>query len=158
MLEPLTALGLASNIIQLLDFSAKVASESRRLIDASSNALPYVEQVEQTTRRDHDLSNIVTSTSSNQQPYTREEAAVISYAEKCRKEAQALLAILAKLKLRPRADGTKSKTMAIWKAFSRVRKTKAIEGCLKRLQNVRSQLHSAFLYWIKSTQDDNPGI
>lgn len=36
MLDPLTALSLASSIVQLVDFSAKVVSESRQIYQAGS--------------------------------------------------------------------------------------------------------------------------
>lgn len=130
MLDPLTALSLASAIVQFLEFSIKIISQTQEIYQSASGTTQENVTIGQITQDVRDLSQNVTKNRNEQaQTYDIE---LMRLAESCEKEADALLLIVNGLKVPPGASH--------WTSFKKAIKGARQKGTVKRLDNSLNRL------------------
>lgn len=99
VLEPLTAIGLAGNIVQFVDFTGKIVAKSLKLYRSSPGEPGDNASLEQVTGELRSLTKGLTirfTPPGNSGP----DAGILSVARACRTEAEKLLSVLEKLKIK----------------------------------------------------------
>jgi hypothetical protein len=140
MLDPFSALSLASNVVQFVDFASKLMSESRNIYMAGFSVKTIeLETVTKDLRvingrlTDLFLSNVV----EGERPSDSEaQQGLQALTTRCREVADELLAILGELQ----SGSAPSRWRSFVQALKTVRKHDYIEHLQKRLGEIRSQL------------------
>jgi hypothetical protein len=144
MLDPLTAIGLASAIVQFVDFSSKLVSETKELYHSTQN-----EELQAVTQ---DLRELCTKLSSAQgraasvEPST-DELALLELSGSCKAVADELVAVLEKLRVKSVHEKWGSFKIALKGAM----KKEKIESIRARLDRIQSQLQirlTGILRWV----------
>ena len=138
MLDPLTALGLASNIVQFIDFSIKIAELTKEFKDAASG-LPkdldriaiIVDDLAALARRLQQSQTGTTATVTL--PQAQKFGLIL---QGCVKEAETFQKLLLSLKATGRHNGWAS----FWSALKSVRKGGEIKGIESALESYKSQI------------------
>ncbi|OCK82329.1 hypothetical protein K432DRAFT_349202 [Lepidopterella palustris CBS 459.81] len=140
VLDPFTALGLAGNVLQIIDFGSKLFSEGSELYKSSIGASSSNVQLEKDTKTLRQLSDKISSalgsTSIPIQELSDDEIALRGTATSCQRTADELLSILLDL----RVKGPNRKRQSLLQAFRGVRKKEQIEQLCDRLSEYRGQL------------------
>jgi hypothetical protein len=139
MLDPLTALGLAGNIVQLVDFSSKIVGKARDIYKSADGSLPEnldAETVAQSLRVLY--SNIAPQLVS---PSSVQEETLNELCIGCDNIAKELLQALGRLKI----QGKKTKWKSMRQALKSVSSKEELDVISKRLANYREQLNLNFL-------------
>ena len=149
VLDPLSALGLAGNVIQLVDFSWKLLSRTNSLYKASDGASlenremgMIANDLSRLTNRMH-VSLQVTTRSAM---LTADEEGLRDLSEACEGVARELLAALDKL----RAKGKHQKWESFRKALVAVWSKEKVADIMERLSAFRSQLDTHVLLSLRS--------
>ena len=133
VLDPLTALGLAANVVQFLDYGSKILSKAFELYKEGSSAEhDHLNEITQS------LKNMTLSFLSNLpsgRP-TDHQKGLADLATSCTRDAQELLDLIGELRVTGKHRVLKSIEKATRSNLQRD-KIKALE---KRLQNYRSEL------------------
>ena len=137
MLDPLTALSVASDIIQLVDFGSKLLSQTQELYESAHGASKANITTEEVTADIVALSLGLRKAQNAKQVRSDDDIALEKLVLSCEKEANELLAIFDGLKL-PRDEATK------WHAFKRairsVRQKDKVEEIDGRLGKIQRQV------------------
>jgi hypothetical protein len=154
MLNPFTALGVAGNIVQFVDFTTKLISKSREIHQSAEGvSVEYLEleaianNLNQLTERlRKDLKQYLIPPVDGGVPLsdTEEKRAEIQLGyinSKCSLEADALLSILRDLKV----DGEHKKWKSFRLALMTVWKEDQIKGVVSRLSEYRKALNTELL-------------
>lgn len=157
-MSALAAIGSISSILQILDFTAKVVSKSRELMNASGNALPENEDVERLAEEYERLSIEIQSTPHSFRPLTAQEAAVDNLAESCREEGRKLLDLLNNLKVKPGLQGARRYYETARQTTRAVRKREKIESRQKHLHELNGQLSVAVLDTLRYAARDEHAL
>ena len=148
-MEAIAALGLVSNAIQLIDFTAKLISQSASFLQSSSDAIP--ENLRITTlvnENRNQIRKILAETGT----LTAEETALHQAAKTCDHRVTDLLSVLERLRVQPRSDGTRSKRMRVWIALKSHWKRDEVTARRADLEQAQRQLNTALLHFIRSSQ------
>ncbi|KAN0112561.1 hypothetical protein V8E51_005512 [Hyaloscypha variabilis] len=151
MLDPLTALGLASSVAQFVDFGFKVISESRQQYRSATGILPDNLSLETFVADLSDISERLASDDSERPGGTRfitnsairtwdkshEDRALRELAARSKTLADEILHILEDLKVK----GPNRRWESIRQAFRSRMKREKIRDMEKRLEQIRSQLN-----------------
>lgn len=142
-MDPITGVGLAASVIQLVTFSIDAVKTCQEVYQRGS--------VSEYSNLDHTTSHLASLTNSLQQclqgsgtrskALTREEEDLVSLARKCEACAKTLQKELRKLQTQPRAsalDAARKAARAIWKKSSIIK----IQG---QLETYRSTLETSLL-------------
>jgi len=150
MLEPITAIGLAGNVIQLIDFGIKIVSTSRELYKTGSSALYFYQDI---IMANNDLallhSNLRSSIMSTDQDneISSNDRALLNLAIECDDIAKQLREALEKVTV----EGEKTKSL--WKtlrhALTCVWRKEEIDELAARLNTYRDQMNTRILHHIK---------
>jgi hypothetical protein len=132
MTEALVAIGLVSNVVQIIDFSGKLLSSSRELYRSSVGALAANVDIETAATHLALLNNKITDSTS-----TTSDNALKRLCESCSSTADELLAALNKVK----AEGKKDKWESIRKALRSVWAKEQIAALEERLAKFRHELN-----------------
>ena len=122
------ALGVVSSIIAIADLTAKLTITTAKLINSAGDSLPENEWIEEVAQTNRDFTTDLNYTSNAAGPLSKIDSAVTKLARRCLDESAALIALLEKLKVPFRSDGTKSKRGAAKVVF----KTMLRHGDLER--------------------------
>jgi hypothetical protein len=136
MLDPLTALGLAGNIVQFVDFSSKLISEGIELYNSMDGALTRNVELNSIVE---DLSLVAAdlgSDGTSSYRYSKDERALAMLADQCKILADNLLEVLQDLTVR----SPHKKWKSVRQALRTVWKDKEIQDIQNRLQGFRNQL------------------
>jgi hypothetical protein len=109
-MEPLSALsavGAVSSCLQVVDFGAKVAFQTYRLLNAPYDTLRENIEVEGLIRGYDSIAQDLTDPQKQRRPLTAEETDLSELAEQCKAESKALLDLLQDLKVRETNRGIK---------------------------------------------------
>ena len=141
VLDPFSALGLAGNIVQFVQFGSDVFGKSREIAKAASgasleneelgSAVQRLEKICLGLQRSQSQRPGVTSTSSDTD-------SLQELAESCRTAGEEILRAL----LRFKAEGSNKKWQSFGKALKTVWKKSEIQAMEKRLGSYRDQLMS----------------
>lgn len=129
MLDPLTALSIASSVLQIVDFGCKLVSETREIYHSASGATKdHVTAYEIT----EDLTVLYSALAGQDKDFkrlSRDDIALGKLVDSCTEAAHDLLSLLDGLKVQPDASE--------WKSFK-----KAIQGARKagRVNDIETRL------------------
>lgn len=139
MVDPLSALSLAGNIIQFIDFGCKLISESREICRSGVPA-QYVDlQIIAESLGDLSRSLLPTSPSEDDLATPKPQGEALErIAASCRGVADEILSTLNKLRL---GDGLHGRWQSFCQALKVVWKKDRIEALRSRLDDLRSQLN-----------------
>jgi hypothetical protein len=149
-MEPLSALSLAGNVVQFIDFGITLLSGALRLYKSPSGALPVNDEIELIT---DDLKALIVKLKGSDYATTLPDDGLqrISFGKICEgatEVAEELLRRLSKLKLR---DGNQGKFISsIQQAVKTCWKEKEINELLKRLKNFKEALETRVLFSLRS--------
>lgn len=150
-MDPLTALGVVANVLQVIDFTAKFAAEVSQFLKSTSDTLPENEWFESLAKQNQVLDREIETTSQNQQ-LTKLDQDICDVAKRCNAESQRLITILDPLKVAVK-NGVKSKRDMVWKALkSRLVKGDEIAASQMRLERLELQLSTLLLQSIRASQ------
>ena len=135
MLDPLTAIGLAGNIVQLVDFCTKVVSKANRIYRSADGSLAENFDAETVSR---DLLYLTARIEAGSRPSlaSDEEHALEDLCTGCNDVAQELLAVLGSLRSGNKLGRWKSFKQALKNVWSKDR----IEVLQTRLAGFREEL------------------
>lgn len=94
MLDPLTALGLVSNIVQLISFTAKIVTESQAYLKSDKEYLPCCEEIAELVERQQAAYSNIGAIETTVGPLNREEQAVKDIAKRCTTESRDIISAL----------------------------------------------------------------
>ncbi|ORX92514.1 hypothetical protein BCR34DRAFT_608794 [Clohesyomyces aquaticus] len=139
VLDPLVAVGLAGNLVQFLDFSCKLFSETRKIYRTGIGAAEETREISQVTTNLRDLSSKLSSDFHGRQRGSNtavQDFKLYSIASDCTRCADELLEALEKI--------TTKDPPTLWKSFQMCLKTvwkqDRIEAMELRLDRLRSDL------------------
>jgi len=136
MLDPLTAISLASAVVQFVDFSVKLVSAGHELYEKGS--LADNDEVEQITQ---DLANLTEELGADRpaaaKQLSQDEIAIKKLARSCKELADDMLAVLTTLKAQKSESGLET----VRKSLRNMRKKGKIQDIEKRLGKIRDELN-----------------
>ena len=138
MLDPLTALGVVSSVIQIVDFGCKLVSETQEIYQSASGATrKHVTSLEIT----EDINILYKDLLGQNQSFPKlspDDIALEKLVDSCSREAEELIKLLGKLKVP--SDATQ------WESFKKAIKSKRKQGEVKdietRLLKIQKQINS----------------
>ena len=147
VLDPMSAISLAGNVVQFVDFTSRIVSKGRRVYLSAEGALPKNLELEVIT---NDLSQIAKSLRENEvntAKLSNAEKALYTMADDSCKIAEELLKRLDKLKVKSDAKhrGWKSIRQALKSVWSKEK----IDELSERLSLFRDQLQLHILVSMK---------
>lgn len=140
MLDPLTALSLAGNIIQFVDFSTKLVVKGREQYKSADGASVGDAELEAIAKDLQGVNHRLTSSLqiAHARTLTASDEALHKLSEQCSSVAEELIHILDKLKV----HGTSNRR---WKSFRKALKSlmkkEEVDAIAKRLQHFRDELN-----------------
>jgi len=149
VLDPLTALSLAGNIVQFVDFSIQIVSRTKKLYGSSRETLDVYQELDLVTSDLKKSCNLIpkallSSTSENE---SESEGTLQEICGTCHKVADELLARLDRLKVRKdsSAKGRRKLFQSFHSAMMSVWSKKEIEDLVSRLSSLRDQIQTHVL-------------
>jgi hypothetical protein len=133
-MEPLGAFALAVNIIQVIDFSAKLLREAHELYESSTGHTAEHVELHQVSQS---LSHMCDSLSPTQHQNGGIPHGISEIAASAKVVAQELMALIDKLQLK---HGAKSRWRSFRQALTTLWKKDEIDRLQKRLKELRDQL------------------
>ena len=157
MIDPLAALGLAGNVLQLIDFSFKLVSEGNKLYRSASGTLEENKAAEDLA---NDLSSLTTGVSQLQNKWIEahgnaslepDEIQLRNICDRCTEIATELNLQLQKLKIE---DGAKHRKLKSYKqALVLVWRKDAIDQVANRLEKYRQELNTQVLFGLRKSAE-----
>lgn len=140
-MEPITAFGLAVNIVQLIDFGARLLREAHEIHQSSSGHTMEHAELRQISEDLLRMCDEVPSIASNQSSHSLVGMVpeISKIAADTKTAAGDLIAAIERLK---RKSGSKSRWKSFRQALATVWSRDEIEKMHARLRNLRSQLQS----------------
>ncbi|KAI9704689.1 MAG: hypothetical protein M1820_005437 [Bogoriella megaspora] len=139
VVDPVSAIGLTSSLVQLLDFGIKLLSKARELNTSSSGLTKESIDVLDISGKLSDLSNdLATSVYNSSSQLRPRERSIRSLALSCEVVAAELLGAIESLKAR---DGTNRRWATFRKALKSLWDKDKIDEIARRLDGFRSQLN-----------------
>jgi hypothetical protein len=140
-MDPLNAIGLASTIVQFVDFGWKIAKETKDVYESAAGATLENENIEFTVGQLQSLTDQLASRTASFLKGSHDEA-LLSLAKRCREISGELLKLLTDVKAKHAKSEKDSKSK--WQSFiaavrAELKKGKKVE-LLARLQECRQQL------------------
>jgi hypothetical protein len=133
-MDPLTAIGLASNIVQFIDFSTKLIHGAKEIYDSATGATEENQRLENVTAEMQTLSLKLLTPQGVQQ--TEDERALSRLAAECKILSDHILALLKSIK----PKDLNSKRQSVWAALKSKWNERERQELEERLKNCRSQL------------------
>lgn len=147
--RPLSTLGLVSNVVQLVSFTADILIETDRYVKSSSKVLPSCEDIAQLVERQQASYSNIKSIETRLGPLDQAEASVKSLGEKCTAEAHQLICLLEGLTSKTERSG-KRKFCAGLVAVTRAKWRRGdIEQALQSLAKYENHLSLALTSLIR---------
>jgi hypothetical protein len=134
VLDPLTAIGLAGNLVQFVDFSSKIVSKAKEIYNSAEGCLPEHNDAVTITKCLQTLNSKLQGRIRT--PTTANEQVLQELWVGCEEVAQELLGVLEI----PKLEGNKSKWKSVGRALKDVRRGHKIERISKRLVHLRERL------------------
>ena len=134
MLDPLSAIGLASAIVQFVDFSAEIIDGAREVYGSMSGATERNRSLEVVVSQMRNLISQLSTTDSSQQ--SEDEKALRRLANECKILADQILDLLQKIK----AKDPDSTLQAVWAALKGQKYKREMSELEGRLESCRNHL------------------
>lgn len=154
MADPLSGLavvGVVANIIQLLEFTGKVAQHTHQILHSTSGALKENERLEALAAEQAKLSAAICANAEHFQTFEDEESELSNLATQCKIEAEDLLKQFAGLKLDEQARGVKRTWQGARKATKAIVNKREIKAQHQHLSELNGQLASRLLMMLKNS-------
>jgi hypothetical protein len=147
VLDPMSALSLAGNIVQFVDFSCKIVSKGRRIYLSANGTLPKNLELEVVTDDLAHLALQLRNDGAKAAELSHDEKSLYAISEECSKIAEELLGRLEKLKVKSDAKqrGWKSLRQALKSVWSK----EELDELSERLSIFRDQLQFHILVSMK---------
>jgi len=147
VLDPISALSLAANVVQFVDFSSKVVSKGCRIYISADGALPNNLELEVVTNDLSRLAKGLKDSELNTVTVSEEEKSLQTMSDECSKIAEELLRRLENLKVKGNSKqrGWKSLRQALKSEWSK----EELDGLSERLSIFRDQLQFHILVSMK---------
>ena len=145
MLDPLSALSLASCVIQIVDFGCKLVSETQEIYHSASGATKENVTSGEIAKDINLLYKDLTSKEKGFQRLGPDEKALGKLVDSCAREAEALIKLLAELEVPQDANQWKSFQIAIKSA----RKRGKVHDIESRLLKIQKQINARLLVMMK---------
>lgn len=130
-MDPLTALGLASAVVQFVDFGFKLVKGTSEIYDSATDAAPQDASLEFVTQKLQELtSNLEAGAGS---PHNPDQSRLQALAEECQSLSAKILALLAKTKAKNRS--LRASAGAAIRTWRYREEKKEIETRLERCQS-----------------------
>lgn len=133
MADPVASLGLAANIVQFVDFSHRLLSESKAIYNSATGASADNDVIE-TVASDLDLLNAKLTAPSAAGAIPE---SMRSLASQCKDVARELLDVLEKIKVK----GSHRKWKSFVQALRSVWRKDEIEELVRRMERLRNEMH-----------------
>jgi len=143
VLDPLTAIGLAGNIVQFVDFSCKVIDKAQDIHKAEDQSLPENTEAETVAKALLALNSKIKDGIPS--PSSGSEEILQALCDGCDNVARELVAALEKLKVK----GERTKWKSMRQALKTVLSKDKLDSILKRLSSIRDQLNLNFLVTLR---------
>lgn len=141
-MDPLTALGLASNIVQFVDFTSKLVSSTRELYVSSSGAKGENLELESIAQSIQELAGRVRPSNIEQRVIlANQDNSLFDLSDQCIAVSNELLSVLESLKVK----GPHRRWESFHQAISSQWKKSTIESLQRRLYGIGNQLHACTL-------------
>lgn len=144
-MDPVSAIGLASSIVQLISFAGNLVSKSREIYRAVDGSLVEHAELEIVAKTLQSQSRRIASQSGNLSGTTETVAQLLQLCEGIRKLSKELIETIEKVK----ADGQPNKWSSFRQALRSVCKEHDIADLLQRLERYRRQLDSLLLLYLQ---------
>ncbi|OTA67753.1 hypothetical protein K449DRAFT_429845 [Hypoxylon sp. EC38] len=153
-METLVALGLAANVVQFVDFAAKLISISNELRNNAASSENRDHQVLTTHLETlaQSISDSVKAISQASTTASREEQALQPVADKCCELAKSLLIKLDACSIQPNQGNNRTKRVKT--AFKAIWNKKEIEDISNRLEHFKNELILYYAFQTRKTQLD----
>ena len=146
MLDPFTALSVASAVIQFVDFGCKLTSQTQEMYHSASGASKTNVTIEEITEDIRSLTqNLVKKSNSIQFP-SLDDIALGKLVQLCQQEAEELLRVLVGLRVLP---GAVTKWVSFRKAIKSVRQKERIGEIEARLRKIQKQIDSRIQFMMR---------
>ena len=148
MLDPLTAFGLAGNVVQIVDFSIKLVSKGYQIRNSLDGSLPENHDTELVAV---DLKAVVEQLSSTLDrapreypslPFNQQDAELIDLCQECKKIGEELIARLGMLK---GGESRHRQWKSIRQALKVIWEKDKVDSIARRLKLYRDQLNTRIL-------------
>ncbi len=133
-MDPISALGLAANIFQFIDFGTNLLSGALEIYQSTTGASSENIEIEEISERLSSFSDELSTSSASR---SSRDLAIAKFASRCKEVSDELLAVVAKLKV---ADGSNRNWRSFRKALKTLWKKEKIQSLQNRLDTVRQQL------------------
>ncbi|KAL9067262.1 MAG: hypothetical protein Q9157_006872 [Trypethelium eluteriae] len=140
VLDPLSALGLAANVIQFIEFGSKLVSKSVEQYNSIAGSAANKQDVELVARHVNRLSEDIVGKITAKGTFSRNEDALKQLAQSCAQAASELIGILESLKLETGTKGPKRMMQSLRQAFRSMGQESRIEAFERKLDYFRSEL------------------
>ncbi|KAL4943937.1 hypothetical protein BDV06DRAFT_125145 [Aspergillus oleicola] len=132
-MDPLSAIGLASNILQFIEFGAELCVNIQEVASSATGSTKENEHIEVAVG---DLESATDGLSTNVKGNNKNEVELVQLAGSCRALSAQLMHVLSKLRAK-KGDGLFGSVRTAWKSTLKKSKIASIEG---RLADYRAQL------------------
>jgi len=133
-MDPFTAIGLASSIVQFVDYSTRLLSDAREIYTSVSGSTDQNKSLETITTEMKALSAKLSLPANSTQ--SEDEKALRRIATECESVSKEILSLLTKIK----SPNPKSKLRSVWSALqSKMHQAQKLD-LQNRLENCRDQL------------------
>lgn len=149
MLDPISAIGLASSIVQFVQFGTKLVLEGLELYQSNDGALARNSELEAIVKDINQRSEILTNTS---QP-SEDDVAMQKLAESSRKIADELLKQLSSL----RTPESHKRLQSSRKAMAAAWKKDRIADLERRLCRLQNQINQRLVFMMRSSNHSTCG-
>jgi len=144
-MDPLTALSLASSVIQIVDFSSKIISKSYQIYGSADGITGDTADIRTVTKHlksiHDDLATRLQQRSSSG-TLDEDEKALVTICEECRLIGEDLLKCLRTLEV---TWGRFEKWKSVWKAFESMWKKGDLDALAAKLGKFQQQLNNRLL-------------
>jgi hypothetical protein len=146
VVDPFTAVGVAGNIVQFLDFACKLFSEARELNKSITGQSTAHQEIESACNYLNKFSGQLSTSlfNSNPQNLTSGEKAIVELAASCRSTSNELLDVVQKLQVRQNTNHRSYQSFL--QAMRGVWKKSKIEELQRRLDDHRRDLTMGLAY------------
>ena len=151
MLDPFTALSLAGNVVQFVQFGCQLAAQAHDIYSSNSGVSEKNLEIDSVTTRllgtVHELSSHLGSGDATSSPYpvSRSSKRLIEIAEACKMIAEDILHRMEAMKLREPATVWRSLRLALKSMWTK----EELDALMKRLKAYISELDTAILVSLK---------
>jgi hypothetical protein len=144
--EAIAVVGALASILQVIDFTTKLASVSHELMGTASGEHHFLQKLEELTYDYHASAD-------------EQERTIARLGLHCRIESNDLLDRLANLKIDDKHRGAKRLATCTRSAFRYLRQRPKVEECRRHLEELNGQLATAILrsLYAKSQKYSEPG-